>query len=289
MKKKNIYRIVWVSGIYIFLILVLFLVIIYKVKWEGKDLNKYLYFYDCSGSLCTSELKPRKYYSKYLCNKICPRINNILDNDIVILEGIYDGAIFNYKDGNIINNNYSNYLLINNNILIVSDGSKKGLIDLSGNIILNTIYDDISEYFDDYVSVKKDSLWGIENIHSDKSIECMYDELKYINSNILLVKKDNVYYFINYDNNKISDNIYNYLFYIDGYILSIINKNIDILDNNLHSRLVMKIGTTYEYINDLERKSLNITSDSEYIYFNLYTLEGYVRYKYSKERNAISY
>ncbi len=67
------------------------------------------------------------------------------------------------------------------------------------------------------------------------------------------------------------------------------NKKIDILDNTLRSRLVMKVDTTYEYTTDEERKSLNIVSDGEYIYFTVYTPSGYIKYKYSKERNAISY
>ena len=33
----------------------------------------------------------------------------------------------------------------------------------------------------------------------------------------------------------------------------------------------------------------NINSDKEYIYFSVYKDEKYIKYKYSKERNAISY
>ena len=51
----------------------------------------------------------------------------------------------------------------------------------------------------------------------------------------------------------------------------------------------MKIDTEYSYTNSNERNSLNINSDKEYIYFSVYKDEKYIKYKYSKERNAISY
>ena len=44
MKKNNLWRVIWIVGIYAVLVLILYLVIMYKVKWEDKDLHKYLYF-----------------------------------------------------------------------------------------------------------------------------------------------------------------------------------------------------------------------------------------------------
>ncbi len=35
-KERNYYRIIWVSGIYIILIIVLIMVVLYKVKYEGR-------------------------------------------------------------------------------------------------------------------------------------------------------------------------------------------------------------------------------------------------------------
>ena len=49
MKKTNIWKIIWLVGVYVILLFILYLVIIYKVKWEDKDLNRYLYFYNCNG------------------------------------------------------------------------------------------------------------------------------------------------------------------------------------------------------------------------------------------------
>ena len=79
------------------------------------------------------------------------------------------------------------------------------------------------------------------------------------------------------------------MYYIDNYIIAIYNNKIDILNENLDSKLIMKIDTEYSYTNSNERNSLNINSDKEYIYFSVYKDEKYIKYKYSKERNAISY
>ena len=54
-KKENLYKIIWITCLYVILIIILWLVIEYKVKWESADLNRYVRFYNCSGSLCTTE------------------------------------------------------------------------------------------------------------------------------------------------------------------------------------------------------------------------------------------
>ena len=71
--KNNIWKIIWVVGIYAILVLILYLVVIYKVKWEDQDLSKHLYFYECSQELCTTENEIDNYYSYIKCkDNICP-------------------------------------------------------------------------------------------------------------------------------------------------------------------------------------------------------------------------
>lgn len=289
MKNNKIYKIVWVSGIYLFLVLLLFLVVEYKVKWEGRDFHKYLYFYDCSGRLCSTDMKPEKYYSKYLCKKSCPRIKNIVDDSVVLLEGINNGAIYNYRDGKVINDDYVNYTVLFKNSFIVFNGIKKGIISIDGKIILDFSYDDIMPLDTNYVKIKNNNLWGIKSISGEKELSPEYDNLEFVNDNILLVSQNNQYYFIDYDGNRINEDDYNYLYLIDDYVIAIKNKKINILYKNLHSRLKMEIDTTYEYDNDSQRNSLYIASDNEYIYFTVYRDNQYTKYKYSKERNTISY
>ena len=85
MKKNNLLRISWIVGIYAILVLLLYLVVTYKVKWEDKDLNTYLYFYDCSNDLCTSTIKPDNYYGSIVCkDDICPYIKEKNNNYLIL-------------------------------------------------------------------------------------------------------------------------------------------------------------------------------------------------------------
>ena len=60
------------------------------------------------------------------------------------------------------------------------------------------------------------------------------------------------------------------------------DKKIDILNTNLNSVLLMKIDSFYEYTKGQERDSLDIYSDGENIYFNVFINENeYTSYKYS--------
>ena len=85
MKKDKIWKVIWIIGIYAILVTVLYLVVLYKVEWEDKDLNTYLYFYDCDNNLCTSSTKQDKYYSRFLCeNNSCPYVTNIIKNNLIL-------------------------------------------------------------------------------------------------------------------------------------------------------------------------------------------------------------
>ena len=108
-------------------------------------------------------------------------------------------------------------------------------------------------------------------------------------SSIEIVELNDKYFLINEKEQELNDIKYDYMYYIDNYIVAIYNNKIDILNENLDSKLIMKIDTEYSYTNSNERNSLNINSDKEYIYFSVYKDEKYIKYKYSKERNAISY
>ena len=84
-KKKNVLRIIWVIGVYAILLLLLYLVVDYKVRWEDIDQNTYLYFYNCSGDLCTAEIEPTYYYGTVLCkNKDCPYIKEKYDSYLIL-------------------------------------------------------------------------------------------------------------------------------------------------------------------------------------------------------------
>ena len=55
MKKINIAKIIWISSIFIALIIILWMVMDYKINYEYSSPSQKLYFYECNNSLCTSE------------------------------------------------------------------------------------------------------------------------------------------------------------------------------------------------------------------------------------------
>ena len=67
MKHKNIWKYIWRCSLMLNLILIFVLVVNYKVKWENKDFNTYLYFFNCSNQVCTSLTPTEIYYNKIKC------------------------------------------------------------------------------------------------------------------------------------------------------------------------------------------------------------------------------
>ena len=284
MKSSKIWRIIWISGIYIILFVILYLVILYKVKWEGKDLNTYLYFYDCNHKLCSSTIYQDDYYSKYLCNDDkCPYIDMIIDNKLILKDN-NSSLIYDYMNGKVINNSYNDYRYIGNDLFVVNDiDNKYGIIDSTGNIIVNLQYDYIDDYYNGIVSYKKDDLFGIINIIENININNIYDDVVLINDRIFAANKDNIYQLYDYNdtNNDYSSNKYNYVYSDSGIIVVAYNNKIDILDDKLSSLLLMKIDTFYEYTTGQERDSLNIYSDDNFIYFKVFINENeYNEYRY---------
>ena len=136
--KKNIYRIIWVSCIFLVLIVILVMIMDYKINYEYLEENN-LYFYNCDGNLCTTEVKDNSLdlYSVYECRyEECPKFTSIINENYVLLrdnDNSYE--LYNYKDGNVISAGYDSYIFIDNNYIIVSKGNKYGVIDIDDNVI----------------------------------------------------------------------------------------------------------------------------------------------------------
>ena len=199
MKGSKIWKIVWIVGIYAILITILYLVILYKVEWEDKDLNTYLYFYDCNNNLCSTTNKINDYYNKVLCeDDNCPYIKEIIDNN-VILEKNNRSYIYNYFSNKIINNSYVDYKYLENDLYIVSDNSsKQGIINEIGDIIVEPQYDYIANYRNNFISYKQGNLYGIENIEKNIKINAEYEDVVLINDNIYGAKSNGLYYIYYY-------------------------------------------------------------------------------------------
>lgn len=101
---RSFFSALWRLGIYVLLIVILYIVIIYKVKYEGiEDPAKYLYFYKCSGNICTTSETITNYLSKYECDKTCPIVIEFQENSKVELQHNNSIFTYNYEKGEIIN------------------------------------------------------------------------------------------------------------------------------------------------------------------------------------------
>lgn len=288
MKSSNLWRIIWIVGIYLLLGIILYLVILYKVEWEYKDLNSYLYLYDCGNDLCTSTIPQNNYYSKILCDDdVCPYIVDII-GDNLILKNNNKSWLYNYNDNKIVNDKYFDYRYIGNDMYIVADqlsdqSIMNGVINKNGEVLVPFKYDYIDNYKNDFISYVKNNLYGIVSNDGLIDTQPIYEDVVLINDKIFAGMKDNIYHLYSYnDINNENANKYNYVYAYDDIIFVVNNKKIDILDSNLNSTLLMKIDTFYEYTTEKERGSLKIFVEDGYINFKVFLSENnYTVYKYN--------
>lgn len=284
MKKNNLWRVIWIVGIYAVLVLILYLVIMYKVKWEDRDLHRYLYFYNCNDSLCTSDVAQNKYYSRVLCeDDVCPYISSINDN-LVILNKKDKSWIYDYANEKVLNDKYSSYEYLKDDYYIVKDNSNNvGLINDNDEIIISLDkYGKIIDFKNNYLLYFKDGMYYVKNITDDTELIASENKLMLINDKLYGYVEDNNYYIASYDTkDKVNDTSYNYMFAYGDIILTVNNKKIDIMTTDLKSTLIMRIDTYYDYTIEKERDSLNIKVRDDILYFNVKNEdEKYTSYKY---------
>ena len=280
LKINNIWKIIWIIGIYTVLILIFGLVINYKVEWETKDLNRYIYFYDCSQSICTSDIEQTNYYGKIICeNDVCPYIVE-QNNEKLIINNNNNILLYDYKKNKIINDAYSDYYFINNELIAVkNEQNKYGLIDFEGNIVSNLNYNRITDYKNGYLIYQEQEKYNLKNIITNQEIINGYDEIKFVNEKYLIIKQEQSYMLYNYNEKKKLNQKYNYLYPAENYIITFNNKKIDILDKNLNSILIIKINTHYDYITSNEKGSLKFRKENDNLLFNVVNSENkYVVY-----------
>lgn len=282
MNKNNLWRVIWIVGIYAILGLILYLIIDYKVKWEYLDLNEYLYFYKCSNNLCTTTNKIDEYYSKVPCkDDICPYIKEINDSNYIILSNGETSWIYNYLTDKVLNDSFKDYHYLGNNNYVVTDKEgKQGIMNTEGKILVDFTYEDILDFKNNLISYKESDKCGIKSIDNNINIKPEYEDVILINDKYFAYKENNKYNIVAYESME-TIRKYNYLSAIKGIIIVAENNKIDILNDQLNSKLVMKIDSLYEYTKEQERDSLNIISDENFVYFNVVFEEGsYKKYKY---------
>ena len=284
MNNKNLWRIIWVVGIYAVLVLILFLVIRYKVRWEDQDSNKYLYIYDCGETICSTETKVDTYIASIVCeDKVCPYIKEVSGNNI-ILTGKEKGYIFNLMSKKIINDNYLDYFFTSDGeaYIAVNSVNKYGVIDKDGNILVDFNYDKINDYKYELVLYTQDNMMGIDKRAGETVVELGNEKLNLFNDKLYIYIKDNEYYVNAYATKLPSNNsIYNYIYPYKDILLVSINNQIDVLDINLKSKLIMKINSYYPYTREGERTSLNPKGINNLLKFTVFTDDdNYTDYMY---------
>ena len=190
MKKKiNIAKIVWVSSIFLLLIVILLMVMDYKINYQYSKPSQKMYFYDCDNSLCTSTVKEnnKEIYSTYDCwYSTCPEYKKIIYDDYALLkENDKQYILYNYKTGVTTSSGYGGYEFINNEYIIVKKGKKYGIIDINDNVAVSVSYDQIgyhenkilTGYNTNSIVAKKGKKYGIISYKDGKVVESFtYDE-----------------------------------------------------------------------------------------------------------------
>ena len=198
-KKINIPRIIWITGVFMLLIVTLMMIVTYKINYEYLRKN-YLYFYNCSDSVCTSlvenEYNKEELYSVYECEyDTCPSLLKVLNEDYLILKDNEINILYNYRNGKKITDVYEDYNLINDRYFIVKLNGYEGIIDRDNNIKISISYDELGYkkndtlvgYSIDKIIVKKDNKYGIISIKTGEIIEKIEHKEKDIDELLKLI------------------------------------------------------------------------------------------------------
>jgi len=288
--KNNLWHLIWVIGMYAVLVAVFLLVIEYKVKWQNKDLNTYLYFYNCSGSLCTTNNEVTNYYSRTKCEKkICPYIKEKYGNYVILATNSKE-YIFDYINEKIINESYSKYSFVEENVIFKNNENKYGVINLNNDILIDATYNKINDYKNGFLAYSENGKVGIINTEKNININPTYENVILIDENNYAYLEDGNYYIASYNTElPINNNTYDYVYSTNNTIVIIKDKKLDILNNKLQSQLLIKIDTEYEYKVEKERESLNLYTEGNLLHFTIDSKTNQVNYIYDLKNNKLFY
>lgn len=201
MKKINIAKKTWVISIFLILITILIAVIDYKVHYQYLSKTK-LYFYECSGNLCITEVEDdsKLLYSAYECEyEKCPIYKKELDDTYVLLENKNELLLYNYRTSKIISKDYDDYKFLDSKNIIVTRNQKQGMIDTENKLLIETNYDQlgyeqngyITGYNLNHIIAKKDNKFGIISLKTGEITEPFnYEETNI--EELLKIIKDNM-------------------------------------------------------------------------------------------------
>ena len=288
--KNNLWHLIWVVGIYVILVAVFLLVIEYKVKWENRDLNTYLYFYNCSGELCTTNNTVSNYYSKAKCEKkICPYIKEKYENYVVLATDTKE-YIFDYVNDKVVNETYAKYSFIHENLIVKNEENKYGVISLNNDLLVEPTYNKINDYKDGFLAYSENGKVGVINAEKNVNITPSYEDVIIIDEENYAYLEDGKYYIASYNTElPINSNTYDYLYSIKNTILVIKDKKLDILDTKLRSQLIIKLDTEYTYQEEKDRASLNLYTEGNLLHFTIDGANNQTKYIYDLKNNKLFY
>lgn len=202
MKKKiNFLRFIWVSCLFLTLIVILLMVMDYKINYEylEKSSGK-VYFYDCGDEVCTTEVKDdsKKLYSTYDCwYNTCPIYKGVINDDYALLKEDTSFVLYNYKTGDTITSGYDSYTFINKEYIIVTKDAQDGIIDINDNVIVKPEYDQIGYFDGDYligystdkIIASKNDKYGIISFKDGRVVEEFKHSEAEVSSLLALINK----------------------------------------------------------------------------------------------------
>ena len=169
-------------------------------------------------------------------------------------------------------------------MFVVTDitSNKEGIINLNGEILVDFKYDYIDNFDKELIAFKSNNLFGIDIVSGINKVEVNFEDIVLIDNEKYAGMKNNVYHIYSFiDNQPINSNTYDFISSLNDLIFVINNNKVDILTASLNSTILIKIDTFYSYRTEKERDSLNLYSDGDYIYFDIYNNEYEITsYKY---------
>lgn len=175
------------------------MVIDYKVHYQYLTLSK-IYFYECSGNLCVTEVKDNSMllYSTYDCGyNDCPIYKKNIGDDYALLEGEQSNILYNYREGKIISKDYDDYEFINNDYIIVKKNNLVGVINKDNKVSVPIIYEELGYRSEEYligyninsILAKKDNKYGIISFKDGSIIEDIIKPEEEIESLLKILKE----------------------------------------------------------------------------------------------------
>lgn len=186
-------RVIWVTALFLLLIVILLMVMDYKINYQYLPNNE-LYFYECDGNLCVMEVVDENslMYSKYDCGlEECPFYRKKLDDNYVLLEKDGEVILYQYLDGKVISQDYDEYMVLSSDYFIVKMGEFYGVIDNDNHLVVNVDYEQIGHYVNEYLTgynteyvlAKRNGKYGIIS-YKDGSV---LEPFKYVEDDLELL------------------------------------------------------------------------------------------------------